>query len=275
MIISKCDDLLAFIASLETMGPHYYRGYKNSTELISSLGRKGGNGFSYLKEFAVHLEQCGLTDFKFKQLIALGQHYGLPTNLIDLTTDPLVSIFFGLGREKTGRFHILYAQKDYFDSEHSAMLRKYMTHLADIGEFTLGELEPLMLSQIDEMSDNTIVNLPYVQSKLFERLYNRFFEMQFDYTLVPYEKDSDIFNIRVEAQKGLFILSKEASQSLPLSWFDRVDVQLNQDEVECLNCYLSERAYTSYSLLPPTIKGVDVESVARDSVQRVQALQHT
>lgn len=267
MEVKSCKELLSILSELSTTGPHYFRGYQKENELVSSLGRKPCDGLLALKDFAQALYEEGFPVQSFKQLLALAQHYGVPTNLIDLTTDPLVSAFFGLGREKVGTFHILFAEKHHFDEQHSDKIRKYPVTLGDIGDMTLAELGPLSFSHLFALSEETQMSHEYLQTPIFDRLYDKFYNVQRDYTLVPYEKD---LNLRIEKQKGLFILSKNKTQPLPTTWFQTIDVDLGTEEVYLLIQYLSEHGYTDNDLLPPEIGGVNISEIAYQITQKHQ-----
>lgn len=267
MEVKSCKELLFILSELSTKGPHYFRGYQKENELVSSLGRKPCDGLLALKDFAQALYEKGFPVQSFKQLLALAQHYGVPTNLIDLTTDPLVSTFFGLGREKVGIFRILFAEKRHFDEQHSDKIRKYPVTLGDIGDMTLAELGLLSLSHLFALSEETQMSYEYMQTSVFDRLYDKFYNVQRDYTLVPYEKD---LNLRIEKQRGLFILSRDKTQPLPTTWFQTIDVDLGAEEVYQLSQYLSERGYTNDNLLPSEVGGINVEKIACQITKKYQ-----
>ncbi|NCB30386.1 MAG: FRG domain-containing protein [Clostridia bacterium] len=108
MNITSFNQFLKFVDSLTTTGEYYLRGYQRDEELISTLGRTPCDDFKAIKEFGIALSEYGFSALTFKNLMSLAQHYGIPTNLIDLTTDPLIACFFGMGRKQTGKFNILY-----------------------------------------------------------------------------------------------------------------------------------------------------------------------
>lgn len=78
-----------------------YRGQANvQWELAPSLYRKGLFGLeSLLLMELMHIAPAEFSGNRFDTLVKL-QHYGLPTRLLDTTTNPLIALFFACYEEK-------------------------------------------------------------------------------------------------------------------------------------------------------------------------------
>lgn len=270
MVFQTAEELLGQMEKLSNTC--YFRGYQKKSELISSLGRRECIiGSQVFKKFVRLLYKNGFPPQSFKELLCLAQHYGIPTNLIDLTTDPYVSLFFGLGREpckqETIEFHILVTDIQDFKSKHKNQLRTVPIILGDIDNLTLSELDALQLQSISCLSEDTEIATNYLQTSLLENLYDKYFQVQSDYVLVEYTKHFCGFNKRIIKQSGLFILSPNKKSPIPTEWFEKIDVSLTRSETEKLVEKLNSCGYTSDNLLPPMVNEIDIAQIAKESME--------
>ena len=103
-IINSFEDFHDKVASWPSQTRYYFRGMSRSHyELYPSLGRGNGDRTGYydekrlIKEFRnqaiTYLDKVPNNDWEW---LALAQHHGLPTRLLDWTTNPLVALYFAV-----------------------------------------------------------------------------------------------------------------------------------------------------------------------------------
>ena len=268
MEITTADKLIEFMNTLTSNNDYYFRGYKIKEELLPSGWRekwKGVDKFEMFKSFNLELLNKGYSNLTFLKSMELAQHFGIPTNLIDLTIDYNIALFFGLGRKNNGNFHILYAKKDKFEEIHSHILKPYETSLKLLDIFQFDIIDKLTLKQMDALTENSQIDKNYLNSLLFRYQYEGFLKMQNDFILLSYEKD---LNVRKERQKGLFFLSANNKIHLPIEWFSKIDVKLESSECEKLKQHLSNNGYTDEYLFPSMINNIDVKQVADNVIRQ-------
>lgn len=99
--------LSAFLAEIETKFPSnpediVFRGQSTTLPLVPKIGREPylsrlGREQQYLSEFIRQARPFSLTtDLDMWEQLALAQHHGLPTRMLDWTRNPLVALWFAI-----------------------------------------------------------------------------------------------------------------------------------------------------------------------------------
>lgn len=112
-----------FIKEIESLPTSYYRGEdknyfsQTSTALRRYTGSwKSQKPFPFLKMIDEFYKEVAykLNDDKV-DFIAFAQHYGIPTNLLDITTLPLTALYFACQGDKNENGYVYILKEEYID----------------------------------------------------------------------------------------------------------------------------------------------------------------
>ena len=225
--ITSTDELFPF---LKLIKDHFYcRGYRNyQKHMRPSLGRYDDklikDEIRIIQEFAKvpSLERLNIKVGNLHELLELGQHYGLPTRLLDWTSNPLVALYFALGEKDfdNSALYIALISNDNQDitdkwSEIDDIVPVDL-YLSDWDMQTCDVMDPLLLSEIEEIAPfKTRVLHP-----LFVKKYMAFIDKMSSKLLIKYQANS--FNARIKKQDGLFTFHKEVKTPVPCTLLDGI-----------------------------------------------------
>ena len=110
------DELIKHLSMLAQQNRFVFRGYNKQDQLYPSLIRD--SDFSKEEfEFLKSLEKYGSHYFSAKssiEFVANGQHYGLPTRLLDFTFNPFIALRFALFSAKSNANYVDEEDKYYY-----------------------------------------------------------------------------------------------------------------------------------------------------------------
>lgn len=169
----------------------YYRGQLEKYETISpSVARKDdfkSHEYDIFKD-TLEYKKEDFKDLKTFQILAKMQHYGIPTRLVDVTTDKLIALYFAVEdyKDKSDSIVYVYVTKGFdYDSQEANILS--------------------LLPTIDRLNIRTICTE-------YSRIYNK--EISVENVLsvinssvfIKHSDDLIVTNPRLKCQKGAFFL---------------------------------------------------------------------
>lgn len=280
------DDLLDKLAHLANSGLYVFRGYNKQDQLLPIIIReKDYSGVEY--ELMNEFEKYGSHYFSANtpiDFLSYGQHYGLPTRLIDFTYNPFIALSFALFSQKSPGRYTEEEDKDYYYIRYCDINENiHLKSVPVFNQLSFGSFESdsiskrceevlrkysECLSDVNNQSFSSYINglskcyyQPSANSKNYEQIITQKVGAQKLCFIDPNQS-----NQRIIMQQGLFMLPYilDVEKHLELISVNTSVIKIHRNLREPLLKYLDTLGYNTFRLMP------DLSSICAAVTQKVK-----
>lgn len=279
-------ELINFLTELANSGKYVFRGYNTQDQLYPLIIREtdySSYEFVFLEQFEKYASHY-FSAYTIIDFLSYGQHYGLPTRLLDFTFNPFIALNFALFQNKSnGKYNYkddkLYYNICYSDLNENIHLNSLPVHNA----FTFGSFESASISVKckNDMqfyfdcfdSYNNKIRNDYIRG-LYRCDYSQ--EISYDdYSPIITKKiesqklcfiDPNQSNQRIIMQQGLFMLPYTLDKMKHIELIEKNTsvIRIHKNLRDPLLKYLDTLGYNTFRLMP------DLSSICQAVTQKVK-----
>lgn len=279
-------DLLEDLETLAKSDTYVFRGYNKQDQLLPNIIRDS-NYSNYEVELLETFEKHGCHYFIATtpiDFLSYGQHYGLPTRLLDFTYNPFIALRFSLFSQKSFGSYAESDDKEYYYIRYCNIKDNIcLKGIPVYNPFTFGNFE------LDSIARRTSTYLHYFSSCLNDptnNLFNDYLkglcECNADSITIKNKCAEDInrkiisrklcfidpnqSNQRIIMQQGLFMLPYilSANEHLALIHNNTSVIKIHKSLRDSLLKYLDTLGYNTFRLMP------DLPSICTAVTQKIK-----
>ncbi len=254
-------DILTHINDLIMSGRYAFRGYSHENELLPGVVR---NGESYKLAESLWLEEFEKYGSHYFQanssidFLSYAQHFGLPTRLLDFTTNPYIALYFAFHakkeREEDEFYYLCYADLDSNIVLNTIPFRERLFYstlrtglLAKEAKAAIRDIESVMSGK-DKDVEGWIM---HVVNQGLSQLKKEYLKELIDKRKILFI-DPKQANSRIIMQQGIFMLPYTLSKEDHLSIVKNncEFIKIHRSHRKGILAFLSEIGFNAYRLMP-------------------------